>query len=222
MLNYVWAGMIVIGIVVAGITGRMGDVTNAALESAKEAIQLCITMLGIMGMWTGLMKIAEKAGMIQGLSRRMRPFLRYLFPSLSPESKAMEYISTNVIANILGLGWAATPAGIKAMEELQKANPEKHIASKEMCMFMIFNMSSLQIISVNLIAYRSQYHSANPSEIIAPGLLATILTTVVGVLVAKVFEAFWFPRGRNAPLRTGARLEPKSVNSERSFKLRRG
>ncbi len=194
MLNYLWTGMILIGIVVAAFMGRMGDVTNAALESAKDAVQVCITMLGIMSMWTGLMKIGERAGLIKGLSRRMMPFLKLLFPKLPEKSKAMDHISTNVIANVLGLGWAATPAGIKAMEELQKLNRDKTTASREMCMFMIFNMSSLQIISVNLIAYRAQYNSANPSEIIAPGLFATIVTTVVGIIIAKIFEAFYFKK----------------------------
>jgi spore maturation protein A len=192
MLNYLWAGMVLIGIVTAALTGRIPDITSAALGSAQEAVQVCITMLGIMSMWTGLMKIAETAGMIKGISRRMTPLLKLLFPSLSPKSKAMEYISTNTIANILGLGWAATPAGIKAMEELQKTNTDKTTASKEMCMFMIFNMSSLQIISVNLIAYRTQYHSANPSEIIGPGLLATFVSTVVAIISVKVFEVFYF------------------------------
>lgn len=196
MLNYLWAGMILIGITVAAFTGRIPDITSAALSSSQEAVQVCLTMLGIMSMWTGLMKIAETAGMIKAISRRMTPFLRLLFPSLSPKSKAMEYISTNVIANVLGLGWAATPAGIKAMEELQKTNTDKTTATKEMCMFMIFNMSSLQIISVNLIAYRTQYNSANPSEIIGPGLLATLISTIVGVLTAKIFEIFYFRKKR--------------------------
>ncbi|MDR2903966.1 MAG: nucleoside recognition protein [Clostridiales bacterium] len=201
MLNYLWAGMILIGIVTAALTGRMPEITNAAIGSSQEAVQVCLTMLGIMSMWTGLMKIAETSGMIKGIARRMRPFLRLLFPSLSPQSKAMDYIATNTIANILGLGWAATPAGIKAMEELQKTNPDKTSASKEMCMFMIFNMSSLQIISVNLIAYRTQYNSANPSEIIGPGLLATLVSTVAAILSVKVFEMFYFGKTRK-PSRT--------------------
>ncbi|MDR1209566.1 MAG: nucleoside recognition protein [Clostridiales bacterium] len=190
MLNYLWTGMIVIGIVVAALNGRIPAVTAAALDSAKEAVQLCVTMLGVMSMWTGLMKIAEESGIISGMQRRMRPLIRFLFPRLDADGAAAKHISTNVIANILGLGWAATPAGLLAMEELQKLNKRKDRASREMCMFMIFNMSSLQIISVNLIAYRSQYNSANPSEIIGPGLAATLATTIAGVAAAKLFERF--------------------------------
>ena len=118
----------------------------------------------------------------------MKPFLNYLFPDIPKNHKSLEYISTNIIANILGLGWAATPAGIKAMESLQTLNKDKNIASKAMCMFMIFNMSSLQIISVNIIAYRAQYNSSNPSEVIGPGLFATLVSTIIGVLFAKIME----------------------------------
>jgi len=188
MLNMVWAGMILLGIVVAAFTGNMDAVTNAAIESAREAVMVCIQMLGIMGMWTGLMHIAEQAGIVRALSRRMRPFMRFLFPRLDVDGKAMEYISTNVIANILGLGWAATPAGLKAMDALQDQNPDKQTASHEMCMFMIFNMSSLQLITVNLLAYRAQYASANPSEIIAPGLLATLASSIAAVVFAKAMD----------------------------------
>ena len=186
MLNGIWAGMILLGVVVAVFTGNLNAVTNAAIESAQEAVTVCIKMLGIMSMWTGLMHIAEEAGVVRSLSLRMRPFLRFLFPKLEPAGKAMEYISTNVIANILGLGWAATPAGLKAVDELQKLNRNKDVASHEMCMFMIFNMSSLQLITVNLLAYRAQYASQNPSEIIAPGIVATLVSSVVAVVFAKV------------------------------------
>lgn len=188
MLNYLWGGMILIGIVVAAFNGKMPEITNAAVASSKEAVTTCITMLGILSMWTGLMKIAEEADIIKTLSKKMLPFLKFLFPEIPAKHKAMEYISTNVIANILGLGWAATPAGIKAMEQMQTLNVKKDTASRSMCMFMIFNMSSLQIICVNLIAYRSQYNSQNPSEIIGPGLFATLVSTVVGIVIVKFIE----------------------------------
>ena len=188
MLNYLWAGMILVSIVVAAFTGRMGEVTTQALESSKEAVTVCLATLGTVGMWTGFMKIAENGGLIAVLSKKLRPFLRFLFPKLPPDSKALDYIATNFIANIVGLGWAATPAGLKAMEELQKINPDKTTASREMCMFLIFNMSSLQLITVNILAYRAQYGSVNPSEIIIPGLLATLVSSVVAVALAKVAE----------------------------------
>lgn len=188
MLNYLWGAMIFIGIVVAAFNGRMAEVTNGAIDSAKEAVSLAITMLGVMSMWTGIMKIGEKAGLIKSLSKKMQPFLRWLFPTVPREHKAMEYISTNVIANILGLGWAATPAGISAMKELQKLNRDKTTASIPMCMFMIFNMSSLQLVSINIIAYRSQYNSQNPSEIIGPGIITTLISTLAAVIFAKIME----------------------------------
>ncbi|MCL2855133.1 MAG: nucleoside recognition protein [Defluviitaleaceae bacterium] len=188
MLNYLWAGMILIGIIVGAITGSLGDLTNAALNSAGEAVTVAITMLGVMALWTGLMRVAENAGMIMVLADKMRPLLRYLFPGLDAKSKAMEYIATNMIANVLGLGWAATPSGLKAMEEMQAANPNKDTATKEMCMFMIVNMSSLQIVTISVLAYRAQYDSANPSEIIGPGFLATLISTIAAVAYTKFME----------------------------------
>ena len=120
MLNYLWAGMILVGIIYASFTGRIPDITNAAIDSSKEAVSLCITMIGVLSMWMGLMKIAECGGMIASASRRLRPLIRFLFPNLPAGHSSEEYIITNFIANLLGLGWAATPAGLKAMEELEK------------------------------------------------------------------------------------------------------
>ncbi len=192
MLNYIWAVMILISIVVAAFTGRLDAITPAVISSAQEAITLATTMLGVVAMWTGIMKIAEKSGLTEKLSNGMSPFLLKLFPELNKKSKALQYISANVIANLLGLGWAATPAGLKAMEELQKINPDKKTASRSMCMFLIFNMSSLQLVSINIVAYRAQYGSANPADIIGPGLLATAVSTIVGITAAIVFEKITF------------------------------
>ena len=188
MLNYLWMGMIIIGVVVAAFTGNLAAVTNAVVDSAREAVMVCLTMLGIMAMWTGLMKIAETAGLVQMVSQKMNPIMRFLFPRLRPGSPALTYISTNMIANVLGLGWAATPAGLKAMDELQKINPNKEVASREMCMFMIVNMSSLQIVTISVLAYRAQYNSVNPSEIIGPGILATLISTIAAVAFVKICE----------------------------------
>jgi Uncharacterized membrane protein, required for spore maturation in B.subtilis. len=190
MLNYLWGSMILIGIIFSVFSGNLSCITNAAINSSKEAVTICLTMLGVLTMWTGLMKIAEKSGLIDALSEKMMPLLKFLFPHLPKQSKAMQYISTNIIANMLGLSWAATPAGLKAMDELQKINPDKETASREMCMFMIINMSSLQIVSVNIIAYRSQYNSQNPSEIIGPGLLATLVSTIVAIVITKILERY--------------------------------
>lgn len=180
MLNYLWAGMMMLGIIYAAFTGRMPDITNAALDSSKEAITLCITMIGIMSFWVGLMEIATKAGIIEQLSRKLKPLIHFLFPNLPDNHPAATHITTNIIANILGLGWAATPAGLKAMEELKNLEDDRRkyrlpgkvrtpeTASNEMCTFLIINISSLQLIPVNVIAYRSQYGSINPAAIVRP------------------------------------------------------
>lgn len=200
MLNYLWAGMIIIGIIYAAFTGRMPDITNAAIDSSKEAISLCITMMGIMSFWVGLMEIADKAGFIKNISLKLHPFIRFLFPDLPSGHPAEKHITTNIIANILGLGWAATPAGLKAMEELEHLEEErrqshlpgpvrkKGIASNEMCTFLIINISSLQLIPVNVITFRSQYGSVNPAAIVGAGIIATFVSTLAAIIYCKLFD----------------------------------
>lgn len=189
MLNFIWAGMIVIGVVFAALQGNIAAVTNAALESSKEAVTLCITMVGVMSLWTGLMEIATKAGVIEEISRMLRPVVRWMFPGIPKGHKANHYITTNIVANILGLGWAATPAGLQAMEALGELEEERgknrNIASDEMCTFLIINISSLQLIPINIIAYRSQYGSVDPTRIVGVGLVATTISTLVGCIYCK-------------------------------------
>ncbi len=226
--------MILIGVVYGAITGKMAEVTNAALDSAGDAVSLCITMIGVMALWVGLMEIAQKSGLIAKLTRGIQPFIRFLFPRIPEGHPAREYIATNMIANLLGLGWACTPAGLKAMEELAKLEAERgtpgyvpesgnvkcgwdvadggagatggsdrgsaadalgaaarrkgkweRVASREMCTFLILNISSLQLIPVNMIAYRSQYGSVNPAGIIGPAIVATFVSTAVAVVYCK-------------------------------------
>lgn len=205
MLNYLWAGMIMIGVIFGAFNGKMPDITNAALDSAKEAVTLCITMMGVMSFWVGIMEIASRSGIIENASKKMRPLIRFLFPHIPEGHKANEYITTNFIANVLGLGWAATPAGLKAMEELGKLEDDRRqgrlpgpaskrgVASNEMCTFLIINISSLQLIPVNVIAYRSQYGSVNPAAIVGAGIVATAVSTVAAVVYCKVMG-----RGRRA------------------------
>lgn len=200
MLNYLWAGMILVGVMFGAFNGRMQDITNAALDSSKEAVTLCITMIGVMAFWTGIMEIASRAGIVQMASRKMRPLLRFLFPGIPEGHKAEEHIATNFIANFLGLGWAATPAGLKAMEEMGKLEDDrragraagparnKGIASNEMCTFLIVNISSLQLIPVNVIAYRSQYGSPDPAAIIGAGILATMVSTGAAVVFCRMMD----------------------------------
>lgn len=200
-MNYLWAFMILIGVVFAAFNGNLPAVTEAALNSAKEAVTLCITMMGVMSFWVGLMKIAEKTGIIEGLSRKMNPILHFFFPEIPKGHPANEYIATNMIANVFGLGWAATPAGLKAMESLEQLEEDrrkegnrkgqavpKGVASTEMCTFLILNISSLQLLPVNVIAYRSQYGSVNPTEIVGPAIVATVISTLTAALFCKLME----------------------------------
>ena len=200
MLNYLWAGMILVGILYGAFNGKMPDITNAALDSAKEAVTLCITMIGVMSFWTGIMEIASRAGIIGMAAGKMQPLIRFLFPGIPRGHRANEHITTNFIANFLGLGWAATPAGLKAMEELGRLEDDrragraaglarkKGIASNEMCTFLIINISSLQLIPVNVIAYRSQYGSANPAGIVGAGIAATAVSTGAAIVFCKLMD----------------------------------
>lgn len=185
MLNYLWAGMIIVGICYGALTGNMSELGNGALNAASESVSLSITLLGIISMWTGLMKIAENAGIIASASKLMSPFIHFMFPDIPKGHKATEYLTTNIIANIFGLGWAATPAGLKAMDELAKLN-NSHIASNAMCTFLVLNISSLQLIPVNMIAYRTQYGSVNPTIIVAPAIIATFVKFLVAVIYCKI------------------------------------
>ncbi len=224
MLNYLWGFMMLVGILWAAVHGNLGLVTAGALESAGEAVKLCITMLGVMSFWTGILEVGRRAGLIEQLSAKMRPLLRFLFPHIPENHPSLEAIATNMIANVIGVGWAATPAGLKAMEELAKLEEERgtpgyvqpdsrkeramdrisgkgsdilvtgkgrakeRVASNEMCTFLILNISSFQLIPVNMIAYRSQYGSANPAGIIAPAIVATFVSTAVAVVYCKIMD----------------------------------
>lgn len=202
-MNYLWAGMMLAAIVYGSIHGTIPEVTQAALDSSKEAVTLCITMLGILSFWMGLMQIAGASGLIEKMTRGIRPVLKWLFPRIPKGHPAMEQIAVNCIANILGLGWAATPAGLKAMEELSKLEEErraagkisgrcpavpKGVASDEMCVFLILNISSLQLIPMNVVAYRSQYGSVDPTAIVGPAIVATAVSTAAGILFCKVMD----------------------------------
>ena len=192
MLNVLWAGMMVVGILWGAFHGNMAAVTDGALEASKEAVTLCITMLGIMSFWCGILKIGEESGLIDAMTKKMKPVIHFLFPAIPEDHPAAAHISTNMIANMLGLGWAATPAGLKAMEELENLEAERNYpigrgtASNEMCTFLVVNISSLQLIPINMIAYRSQYDSVNPSAIVGPAIAATMISTLAGVIFSKI------------------------------------
>lgn len=190
MLNYLWGFMILIGVAYGAVNGTLPEVTEAAVNSSKEAVMLAITMLGVMSFWTGMMKVAENSGIVEAAAKKLKPLLRFLFPGIPADHPAIHYIAVNFIANMLGLGWAATPAGLKAMralKELQQSRgltegPGKNTASNEMCVFLILNISSLQLIPMNIVAYRSQYGSVSPAAVIAPSLIATGISTAAAIV----------------------------------------
>lgn len=223
-MNYLWGGMILVGIIYGTASGNLKEVTEAAVNSSKEAVSLCIAMAGVTAMWVGIMRIAENSGLIQGIVQRMNPLLDFLFPEIPKDNSARKHIAMNMIANLLGLGWAATPAGLQAMESLSRLEEERRMeekvsedgkegntgmkergkhravplgtASNEMCTFLILNISSLQLIPVNIIAYRTQYGSVNPTAIVGPAMVATAVSTGVAVIYCKIKNRRHFRQGQ--------------------------
>lgn len=188
MLNILWVIMIAGGIFFAAFHGTMGQITESFISSSTEAVNLCIFMLGVIGVWNGMMEIAVKSGLMKKIAKTMYPFIHWLFPDIPPRHKANEYIAANMAANILGLGWAATPAGLKAMRELQKLEEGEGRASDMMCAFLVLNISSLQLVPINMIAYRSQYGSVNPAAVVLPAICATMISTIAGIVFIKIIE----------------------------------
>lgn len=188
MLNILWVIMIAGGIFFAAFHGTMGQITESFISSSTEAVNLCIFMLGVIGVWNGMMEIAVKSGLMKKIAKTMYPFIHWLFPDIPPRHKANEYIAANMAANILGLGWEATPAGLKAMRELQKLEEGGGRASDMMCAFLVLNISSLQLVPINMIAYRSQYGSVNPAAVVLPAICATMISTIAGIVFIKIIE----------------------------------
>lgn len=193
MLNYLWAFMILTGTVYGMCTGRIDAITDALLTGGGEAIDLSMTLFGVISLWMGLMKIAMKSGLIDSIQKKISPIVTWLFPSIPKDHHSRKYISINLVSNFLGLGVAATPAGLKAMEalaELQDKEAGKHVdkMSKAMCTFLVVNISSIQLIPITVIAYRTQYGSTNPAGIIVPGIIATTISTLAAVIFSKIME----------------------------------
>lgn len=187
-MNYIWLFMIVVAVVYAAFTGNIAVITSSSLESAKTAVELSIGLIGVLCLWLGLMKIAEEAGLIQIIAKIVRPVMKKLFKDVPEDHPAMGAMVTNLAANMLGLGDAATPLGIKAMQELQTINPDKERATNSMVLFLAMNTSSVQLISTTVIAFRASAGSTNATSIIGPTLIATIISTVVAIISAKMLE----------------------------------
>ena len=191
MLNYIWFGLMAIALVVAAINGTADAVTRGAVESASTAVQIAIGLIGIMTLWLGIMRVAEAAGLISLLGRALRPLLRLLFPEVPPGHPAAGAIVLATAANMLGLANAATPLGIKAMEELQALNPDKDTASNPMVTFLAMTTSSVQLIPATMIGVLVASGSREPTAIIAPSIVATFVSTISAVIAAKLLQRFY-------------------------------
>jgi spore maturation protein A len=187
MINYIWVFMTIFGIIFAMFNGTMEEVNKAVFQGAQEAVTLCIGFISILVFWLGIMKIAQASGLLDLLARVFRPIVRKLFPDVPDQHPAMGYILSNMMANMFGLGNAATPLGIKAMEQLKKLNGDKDVASRSMITFLVINTSSLTIIPTTVLAFRMNYDSVSPADIVLPTLIATICSTIGGILIDRYF-----------------------------------
>ncbi|WP_075982182.1 nucleoside recognition domain-containing protein [Bacillus massilinigeriensis] len=187
MVNIIWVALTVIGIVYAMFNGTINEVNEAVFNGAKEAVTLCIGLISILVFWLGIMKIAEDSGLLKKLSGLFRPIVSKLFPDVPNEHPAMGYILSNMMANMFGLGNAATPLGIKAMEELKALNGGKNEASRSMITFLAINTSSITLIPTTVIAIRMNYHSASPTDIVGPTLVATIISGIGAILIDRYY-----------------------------------
>ncbi len=188
MINFIWAGLLIIGFAVGAFTGNIDAVTQAAIDNAKTGVDLALGLIGVMTLWLGLMKIAEDSGLVEKLAKALRPLMVRLFPDVPAEHPAMGAMIMNIAANMLGLGNAATPLGLKAMQELQKLNDDKETATDAMVTFLAINTSSVTLIPASTIAILAAAGATNPTEIIGPTLVATTVSTVVAVIAAKIFQ----------------------------------
>jgi spore maturation protein A len=222
MLNHIWLWMIIISIVIAGGSDiydafnkdhsaseqtqqsanlnkdtKLGQITTAAVDSAALAVKIAFGLIGIMALWLGLMKIAEEAGMIRIIAKAVKPITKRLFPDIPSDHPAIGAMIMNIAANMLGLSNAATPLGLKAMDELQKINPDKKTASNDMITFLVINTSAITIVPATAIAIRASLGSANPQMIVIPSILAALSATIVGLTVVKTIQYIQKKRGEN-------------------------
>jgi spore maturation protein A len=203
MLNYIWFGLMAVAVVVAAFNGTAEAVTRGAVESASAAVQIAIGLVGIMTLWLGMMRVAEAAGLVSVVGRALRPVLRWLFPEVPPGHPAAGAIVLALAANMLGLNNAATPLGIKAMEELQTLNPDKETASNAAVTLMAVTTAGVQLIPASMIGVLAAAGSSNPTAIIAPTILATGAGTIAAVIAARVLQRFY-------PLNPAAAAEVRS------------
>lgn len=187
MVNYIWVGMTIIGIIFAIVNGTMEDVNEAIFDGAQDAVTLCLGLISVLVFWLGLMRIAQDAGLLEKLSALCKPIVIKIFPDIPPHHPAMGYILSNMMANIFGLGNAATPLGIKAMEQMKTLNGGKDHASRSMITFLAINTSSITLIPTTVIAIRMNYGSQGPTDIVGPTIVATLCSTIGALLIDRYF-----------------------------------
>ncbi len=223
MLNHIWAWMILLSILIAGVNDvyhelnrppqsakqteqvkprnlnketRLGQITSAAIDAADTAVKIAFGLIGVMALWLGVMRVAEKAGMIDIISRAVRPITKRLFPTIPEDHPAIGAMIMNIAANMLGLSNAATPLGLKAMEELEKLNPKKGVASDDMITFLVINTSAITLVPATAIAIRASMGSVNPQKIVIPSIIAATMATIVGLTTVKLIQYFQKKRGK--------------------------
>lgn len=184
-MNYIWCGMVLVSIIVSLFNGTVGETINSAFEGAKESVFVVLSFAGVMCFWTGIMKIAEKSGLTEKIEKLLKPVITFLFPNAGSEAK--KHIAMNMSANFLGMGNAATPMGIKAMQALDRENPRPLYASDNMCMLVVLNTTSLQLIPTTIIALRSAVGSQNPFSIIVPIWISSLTAVLTAVFCAKLY-----------------------------------
>ncbi len=207
MLNYIWLALVVLAVLIGGWMDKFKDVTDGAFDGAKTAVTIALGLIGIMALWLGVMRLAERCGLVQRMARWLRPVMRRLFPDVPAEHPAMGSMLMNIAANMLGLGNAATPLGLRAMRDLETLNPRPGVASNAMCTFLAINTSSVQLIPTTAIALLAAAGSRNPTAIVGTALLATSCSTLVGITSVKLFEkmrAFRLPEIEPRPDRSAA------------------
>ena len=192
MLDFIWSFVIILGILICFFKGDTISAAESITNGASSAVELCIFMAGTMSFWSGILNIAEKSGLTELMSKKISPIISFLFPDIPVNSKAFRYICINMTANFMGLGWAATPAGLMAMKEMNKLNKSIGTATKSMCMFIIINISSIQLLPINIIILRQKYMSISPFDIVLPSIIATSVSTLAAVISAKICERRYF------------------------------
>lgn len=218
-MNYIFYVLLVLSIVIGAINGKLPDVVNAILTGAEKSVQIAISLIGIMAFWLGIMKIAEKSGIVEFIAKFIKPITKKLFNEIPPDDPAIGNIAMSFSANALGLANAATPIGIKAMQGLQEHNKDKKTASNAMCMFLAMNTAGFQLVPATVIAILAGVGYKNPTEIIAPTLLVTSFTFLCAITLAKIFQFFWSSQKDENLSDLSFAANPSSIEAQEKVKI---